>query len=65
MGLYTMPGGCLVTNWSKERLPARGEGKHGVELAGMRTGEDEDDPLLSFLDEGVLWARLGCGLGWA
>jgi hypothetical protein len=38
----------LVTLPRKEEAPARREGRHGVELAGMRTGEDEDDPLLSF-----------------
>jgi hypothetical protein len=37
----------LVTNWSKEGLPARGKESHGVVLAGMRDGEDEDDPLSS------------------
>jgi hypothetical protein len=37
----------LITKWSKERSPARGEDGHGVVLSGMRAGEVEDDPLPS------------------
>jgi hypothetical protein len=50
----------LVTTSIKESSPARGEGDHGVALAGMRAGEDEDDPLLS------IFRRRGIsGTGWA
>jgi hypothetical protein len=60
---------CLVTLPRKEEAPARREGRHGVELAGMRTGEDEDDPLLSFFfkTKGYVWAgkwASGGLLGW-
>jgi hypothetical protein len=58
----------LVTNWSKEGLPARGKESHGVVLAGMRDGEDEDDLLPQIFDEGVFgprWAVLDLRLlGW-
>jgi hypothetical protein len=37
----------LITEWSKERSPARGKDGHDVVLAGMRAEEDEDDPLSS------------------
>jgi hypothetical protein len=51
----------LVTTTIKESSPARGKDDHGVALAGMRAGEDEDDPLLSFFRRRGIF---GLALGW-
>ena len=54
----------LVTTTIKESSPARGKGDHDVALAGMRAGEDEDDPLpLFFLAKGYRGLQFGDGLG--
>jgi hypothetical protein len=62
-GAFIWRQGCLVTTPIAGSSPAREEAGHGVEVASIRGGRDEDDLLLLFFCRRGKLAGLGCYSG--